>query len=61
MSRSGSRTSTSRVRVRCLKCSGCYLFAKDCPNVTMTEKYQTDETYGCLTRVNLEEMNNHLN
>ena len=36
--KSGSRVSTKRDRIRCFKCREYDHFAKDCPNVSDTEK-----------------------
>ena len=40
-SRSGSRASTNKDRIRCLKCREYEHFAKDCPNMSETETDQT--------------------
>ena len=42
-SRSGSRANTNRDRIRCLKCRQYDHFAKDCPNMSQTEKDQTEQ------------------
>ena len=41
--RSGSRASTTRDRIRCFKCRGYDHFTKDCPNVSHTEKEQSEQ------------------
>ena len=38
----GSRDSTNRERIRCIRCKKCH-FAKDCPNVAAAEKEQSDQ------------------
>ena len=47
-----SRASTSRDRIRCFKCREYNHFAKNCPNMTETEKDQTEKMEQML---NLEE------
>ena len=42
-SRSGFRASTNRDRNRCFKCKEYNHFAKDCPNVKVTEKDMTEQ------------------
>ena len=51
-SRSGSRPSTNRDRIRCFKCREYGHFAKDCPNISETEKEQSEQIQQML---NLEE------
>ena len=51
-SRSGSRVSTNRDRIRCFKCREYVHFAKDCPNISETEKEQAEQIQQML---NLEE------
>ena len=47
-SRSGLRTSTNRDKIRCFRCREYYHFAKDCANVTVTEKDETKQMYQML-------------
>ena len=42
-SRSGSRACFNGDRITCLKCSEYEHFAKDCSNITVTEKDQTEQ------------------
>ena len=42
-SRSSSRVNTNRDRIRCFKCREYEYFAKDCLNVSETEKEQTEQ------------------
>ena len=49
---SGSRASTNLDRIQCFKCRECDHFAKDCPNISDTEKEQSEQLQQML---NLEE------
>ena len=40
---SGSRVSTNRDRIRCFICREYDHFAKDCPNISETEKEQSEQ------------------
>ena len=42
-SRLGSRANTNGVRIRCFKCREYDHFPKDYPNMSETEKYQTEQ------------------
>ena len=42
-SRSGYRAHTNRDRIRSFRCREYDHFAKDCPNVTVTDKVQTEQ------------------